>query len=181
MVRTSAWVKIAAQSAAVASGMNSRSAEVSWASSANTMNGPACTRPRLGAERDQPTPLGLDLLARALAEALEDVDRPVGAPGSGHLAVDEKRADRLRHLRVEDLRAVLLGQDQRAPCMREQDGVPGRQEAHRCGGVGAGQRQILEVEQLGPVLGREAPERQAVQRGLDLLRSEAGPVGDLGL
>src|SRR4029079_10525032 len=105
MVRTSAWVKIAAQSAAVASGMNSRSAEFSWASSANTMNGPACTRPRLGAEPDQPTRLRIDGLALPCGESLERLDRAVRAPRALDLAVDEERAHGLRHLRVEDPRA----------------------------------------------------------------------------
>ena len=45
--RTSACENTVAQSDAVASGRNSRSAESSWASSTKTMKGPACTAPNV--------------------------------------------------------------------------------------------------------------------------------------
>ena len=106
---------------------------------------------------------------------------PSGPPRPGDRAVDEERPDRLRHLRVEDRRAVLLGQDQRAAGVGEQRGVPGAEEAHRRGRVGVRQRQVGEVEQLGAVLGLEAAQRQPLERRLDVARGQPAPVGDLGL
>ena len=97
-------------------------------------------------------------------EAPERLDRPVGAPGPGHLAVDEERADRLRHLRVEDLRRGAPRAGSACAARGEQGGVPGAEEAHRRGRVRRpGSGRSREVEQLGAVLGLEAAQRRAVR------------------
>ena len=92
-------------------------------------------------------------------------------PRSGDGAVDEERADRLRHPRREDPRPVLLGEHARATRVDEEDGVPGREEAHRCGRLGIRQRRAREVEELAAGLVAEAPELQA----LEDRREVAGP------
>ena len=98
------------------------------------------------------------------------------APGAGDGAVDEERRQRLRQLGVEDPRAVVLADDQRAAGVDQQRGVPGRQEARRSGDV-AGQRRSREVEQLGAVLGGEAAQLEPGE--VDLGRAEAGEARDL--
>ena len=86
-------------------------------------------RARLGVERGEALGLAVDLARRCPIEPLERVPAnvPVGvAPRPRNGSVDEERADRLRHLRGEDPRPVLLRQDPRSPSMDEQHRVPGR-------------------------------------------------------
>ena len=83
-------------------------------------------RTRSGAERGQArglVPRPACGRSRQVREAARS--SPSGRHVPATCAVDEERADRLRHLGVEDPRAVLLGQDQRAARVGEQVGVPG--------------------------------------------------------
>ena len=86
-------------------------------------------------------------------------------------AVDEERPDRLRHLRREDPRPVLLRKDSRAPSVDEEDGVPGRQEAHRRWRVG--------IREAARARRRSAPRRPpSGSAGVVRPREHGAEVGD---
>ena len=150
--RTSAWEKTVAQSAAVASGMNSRSAESSWASSAKTMNGPACTaqtykvRRRTSANAAASASTWRALLLRSRSTNGVDRRRPAAtcprpAPSTRNVPIDCGIFD------VEDLLArCSSGRISARRAWTSSDGVPGGQEAHRRGRVGVREREAGQVE-----------------------------------
>jgi len=75
---------------------------------------------------------------------------------------------------------VLLGEDPSAPGVHEQRRVPGRQEAHRRGGLRGRQRCTREVEQLAALLVPEPAKRQPLERARERAHAHPGPVGDVG-
>ena len=111
-----------------------------------------------------------------LRECLPADAAGVVAPGTGDGAVDEERADRLRHLRREDARPVLLGEHARPTNVDEEDAVPGRQEPNRCGNVGWRERRAREVEELAAGLVAEAPQPQASERRVEVARLASRPT-----
>src|SRR6188768_2258214 len=62
------------------------------------------------------------------------------APGAGDLTVEKERVDRVRGADVEDLLAVLLGQDSGPAGVDQQRGVPDGEEARRHRRLGVGER-----------------------------------------
>ena len=123
--------------------------------------------------------LGLDFPRRRaieLRKCLPANAAGVVAPGTGHGAVDEERADRLRHPRREDARPVLLGEHAGPTYVDEQDGVPGRQEPNRRRSVGWRERRAREVEELAAGLVAEAPEPQPSERRAEVARLQSRPT-----
>ena len=132
----------------------------SWSWSCSGVTG-SVTQPLCCQRVEERKPLGLvlDLAPGAGVEAAERLPADaavVEPPRAGDGAVDEEGRDRLRHLRREDPRPMLLGKDTRPPRMDEEHGVPRRQEAHRRRRLGVGQRRAREVEELAARLVAEA-------------------------
>ena len=95
-------------------------------------------------------------------------------------AVDEERADRLRHLRVEDPRAGAPragsgcgARGRAAPRPRWAGSAP----APACRGRGAARR----AGRAARCRPRRSNRRSRVERRLDVARRQPGPVGDVGL
>src|SRR4029453_2803887 len=86
------------------------------------------------------------------------------APGARHLPVQQKRVERVRRLRVEDQRPVLLGKDPGAARVDEQRGVPDGQEPRRRRRFGLRERRTRQVDELFPGLVPEAPQREPFER-----------------
>src|SRR5918994_1350733 len=85
-------------------------------------------------------------------EGLDDHTPALVPPGSGNAAVDEKRRHRLRRLRAEHTRPVLLRKDLRAARVREQGRVPHGEEANRRGRLWVGKRRPRQIDQLTAAL-----------------------------
>src|SRR3954462_8437404 len=110
-------------------------------------------------ESGQAIGLGLELAAAPLAQAtarLQLQPALLVAPAPGHGAVDQEGRLRLRRLRVEDERPVLIRQDPGAARVYQRGRVPRRQEARGRRRVRVRQRRPWQVDQLLAVLTAKA-------------------------
>src|SRR5918999_5736272 len=143
---------------------------------------PGSSRDLFAVKRGQAVGFVVELAPRALGQPAERLDAQpalVVPPRPRDLTVDQEGGHGVRRLRVEHSRSIFLRKDLGPAGVRQERGVPRRQEPDGRRGLPVGQGGPREVEQLAAALVAEPAKRQPAYHRTEYRRREPGPGGQV--